>query len=35
MFGEKPLVLETPVNEIRTDSDNLRKVRELAGLDVG
>jgi deoxyribonuclease-4 len=27
----KPLVLETPVNEIRTDLDNLKKVRELAG----
>lgn len=33
-FGEKPLILETPVDEIRSDADNLRRVRELA-LDVG
>ena len=34
-FVDKPMVLETPVNEIRADVDNLRAVRELAGLDVG
>lgn len=28
-FGEKPLVLETPIDEIRSDHDNLMKVREL------
>lgn len=33
-FGSKPLILETPVDEFRSDADNLSKVRELA-LDVG
>jgi deoxyribonuclease-4 len=30
-FSSKPLILETPVDESRTDSDNLQKVRELVG----
>ncbi len=34
-FVSKPMILETPVNEIRTDAGNLRKVKELAGLDMG
>ena len=29
-FREKPLILETPIDEERTDKDNLLKVRELA-----
>ena len=29
-FGEKPMVLETPINDIRDDKGNLLKVRELA-----
>ncbi len=28
-FNEKPLILETPVDEYRTDRDNLEKAREL------
>jgi deoxyribonuclease-4 len=30
-FGDKPMVLETPVNDIRDDKGNLSKLRELAG----
>ena len=30
-FGSKPMVLETPVDDFRSDRDNLLKVRELAG----
>ena len=30
-FSTKPLILETPVDETRSDADNLLKVRELAG----
>lgn len=29
-FREKPLILETPVDEMRSDRDNVEKVRELA-----
>ncbi|MFH1178899.1 MAG: deoxyribonuclease IV [Candidatus Bathyarchaeota archaeon] len=29
-FKEKPLILETPVDDIRTDKENIEKVRELA-----
>lgn len=29
-FKEKPLILETPVDDIRTDTENIEKVRELA-----
>lgn len=28
-FRDKPLILETPVDEVRTDKDNLEKLREL------
>jgi deoxyribonuclease-4 len=30
-FISKPLILETPIDEVRSDADNLSKVRELAG----
>ena len=29
-FRQKPLILETPVDELRSDVDNITKVRELA-----
>ena len=29
-FSEKPMVLETPINEIRDDKGNLLRLRELA-----
>jgi deoxyribonuclease-4 len=33
-FREKPLILETPVDEIRVDKDNLAKVRELINMSI-
>ncbi|MCK4583020.1 deoxyribonuclease IV, partial [Candidatus Bathyarchaeota archaeon] len=34
MLREVPMVMETPMDERRADVDNMRKAKELAGLDV-
>lgn len=34
LLREVPMVMETPMNERRADVDNMRKAKELAGLDV-